>query len=69
MDLREYLFYKRISVAEFSRIIDYSRIHISEIVLGRRKPSPRLAKIISKATNGEVTVEELLTTKDESADS
>ena len=60
MDLREYLFRKKMSATEMSHIIECSRTHISEIVHGRRIPSKRLARDIEKATNGEVTIEELL---------
>jgi len=60
MDLREYLFRKRLKVTEFSKNLGASRIHISEIVNGRRVPSRLLAKAIEKETGGEVTVKELL---------
>ncbi len=65
MNLREYLFIKRISVKEFSEALDYSRTHLSGIVHGKLKPSKRLAKAIEKATNGEVTVTEILKEKGE----
>lgn len=64
MDLREYLFRQRISVQEFAEKLEYSRTHLSLIVNGKGRPSPRLAKAIEKATNGEVTAEELLKKKD-----
>jgi DNA-binding transcriptional regulator YdaS (Cro superfamily) len=60
MELRVYLFQKRISVTDFSKSLGCSRIHLSEIVNGRRIPSLLLAKAIERATNGEVTAEELL---------
>ena len=60
MDLREYLFRKRISILDFSKIVECSRTHLSEMVHGRRIPSKRLARDIEKATNGEVTIEELM---------
>lgn len=65
MDLREYLFRHRTSIAEFGRLIDYSRIHLSKVVNGERKPSEKLARAIEKATNSEVTVKELLKESDE----
>jgi transcriptional regulator with XRE-family HTH domain len=60
MNLREYLFIRRMSVKSFSEIVDYSRTHISSIVNGRLIPSPKLARRIEKETNGEVKAEELL---------
>ena len=64
MDLRTYLFQKRISVTEFSKTLGCSRIHLSEIVNGRRTPSVMLAKHIELATNGEVTSKELMKEKE-----
>lgn len=60
MDLREYLFKHRISVKDFAEKIEYARTHVSQIVHGKRKPGKRLAKAIEMATEGEVTVKELL---------
>ena len=60
MNLRDYLYHNRISVSEFSETIDYSRTHISGVLHGKLRPSSRLARAIEKATNGEVTVEELM---------
>ena len=63
MDLRTYLFHKRISVTAFSKILGCSRIHLSEIINGRRIPSLMLAKSIEMVTHGEVTTKELLKEK------
>ncbi len=60
MDLREYLFHKRLTVVEFSKIVDYSRDHISRIIHGHKTPSKKLARAIEKATDGEVKAESLL---------
>lgn len=60
MNLREYLFLKRMSVTEFSKLVDHSRNYISQIVNGKHIPSKKLARAIEKATNGEVTAEELI---------
>lgn len=63
MDLREYLFRHRLSVVDFSKIIECDRAYLSKIVNGKLKPSKRLAKDIEEATNGEVTASELLEEK------
>jgi transcriptional regulator with XRE-family HTH domain len=68
MDLRTYLFQKRLSVTDFSDKLGCSRIHLSGVVNGKRIPSLLLAKSIEKFTNGEVTVEELLKGKDNGQD-
>lgn len=60
MDLRTYLFNHRLKVAAFGRMIDISAIHLHKIISGERKPSKKLAKVIERATNGDVTIEELL---------
>lgn len=60
MNLREYLFVKRMTIQEFSENVEYSRVHISSIVNGKLKPSRKLARQIERATNGEVKAEDLL---------
>lgn len=60
MELREYLFRKRIKLTEFSKLINYDITYISKIINGSRKPGRKMAEIIEKATEGEVTAEELL---------
>jgi transcriptional regulator with XRE-family HTH domain len=60
MDLREWLFRKRKSVTDFAKEIGVSRNHINAIVNGRGRPGANLAKQIQNATNGEVTIMELL---------
>ncbi len=64
MDLRTYLFHNRISVTDFSKILGCSRIHLSEIVNGRRIPSLMLAKAIERETKGKVKASELLKDKE-----
>ena len=64
MNLREYLFLKRMTVKEFSEIVECSRNHISQIINSGTKPSKRLAKDIERATNGEVKAEDLLNPKE-----
>jgi len=60
MKLREYLFVHRMTVKEFSSLVDYSRTHLSAIVNEKLKPSPKLARRIEKETNGKVKAEDLL---------
>jgi hypothetical protein len=60
MDLRTYLFNHRIKVTEFGKRINFSSIHLHKIINEERKPSLKLAKIIEEATNGEVTINDLL---------
>lgn len=67
MDLRRYLFEHRLKIKEFSDLIGCSRVHISGVLHNRRKPSLMMAKAIEKATNGEVTAEELLKDKEDAS--
>lgn len=60
MDLREYLFRKKMSVAQFGRNINYAPGYISRIIHNKKKPGKKLAKIIEKATDGEVKADELI---------
>ncbi len=64
MDLREYLFRKRISITEFSESIGYASPYVGQIVRGVKNPGKKLAKAIEKATEGEVTAEELMSLKE-----
>ncbi len=61
MELRDYLYFNKIKIAEFSRKLDMlSAVHLYKIVSGKRKPSRRLAKDIEHATGGLVKAEELM---------
>ena len=60
MDLRTYLFQKRLSITDFSKTLGCSRVHLQGVVHGQRKASLLLAKAIERATNGEVTADELI---------
>lgn len=50
-------------MTEFAKTIDYSRGHLTSIINGKLFPSNKLARQIEKATNGEVTADELLKEK------
>lgn len=59
MQLKEYLRQKKISVAEFARLIHVNYHQIYYIIRGGRAKLDIAAKII-KHTNGDVTVYDLL---------
>lgn len=60
MDLAEYLFRMKISIVDFSKQIDFSRTHVSEVMRGKRRPSKKLARIIERETSGKVSSKEIL---------
>lgn len=60
MDLREYLFRNRIKISTFARSINYGRGYVTEIINGTKTPGKKLAKAIEEATNGQVTINEVL---------
>lgn len=60
MELREYLFRENISGAAFARKIECDPYYLREIARKDKKPSKRLAKDISNATGGKVSIEEIL---------
>ena len=60
MDLREYLFREKMKVSDFAKKINYSRIHVNEVMLGTRKPGKGLALTIHYATDGKVSFEEVM---------
>lgn len=60
MDLREYLFRKKIKIVDFAKEIQYGRTYVNEIVTGSKKPGKKFAQAVEKATEGAVTAKELL---------
>ena len=59
MNLREYLFRKRISQTRMAEQLGLSRAYFSRVVSGK-VPSPAVAIKIEKATGGIVTRDEVL---------
>ena len=59
MELEKYLKKHKITISEFSRIINYGKGNISRIIKGQIKPSLKTALKIEQATNGEVSVQKL----------
>lgn len=59
MELKEYLYRKKITIVKFSELMDLSRTHSSLIVNKKRFPGKKLAKKISAFTEGFVSIEEL----------
>lgn len=60
MQLREYLFRKRISITDFAKMLDCCRGHVNQIVVKNRKPSMKLAKKIRELTDGAVEYHDML---------
>lgn len=60
VNLREYLFKKRITQVDFAKKLEISRGHLSQILYGAKHPSRKLAKKIEEETEGKVTAIELL---------
>lgn len=60
MSLRDWLYFKRMTVKDFAQQIGICRMHASSIVNQRLRPGERLAKDIEQFTGGEITQEELL---------
>lgn len=60
MELREYLFRRRMTVTDFAKVIKISRVYLNGIVSGRVIPSQTLASLIESVTKGEVMADEML---------
>jgi transcriptional regulator with XRE-family HTH domain len=60
MDLREYLESRRLTQAEFARMVRITPVTLSYYLFGRRKPLLEIAMRIEKATNGKVTMQDML---------
>ncbi len=57
MNLKEYLFYKAMTLKEFSLIVDISPAHLSSVITGNRRTTPKLLRAIVRATRGKVTAD------------
>lgn len=60
MTLRDYLYHNRITCTDFGRKVECSRNYITLIKNKKFIPSLRLARDIEAATDGLVTVRELM---------
>jgi len=60
MKLNEWLEANNNNRAQFCRDLGISRAHLYRILNGENSPGPKLAEKIEKATDGQVTVMELL---------
>ncbi len=60
MNLREYLFRKRITQVDFAKRVGISRSHLGQILHCTKHPSRKLAKKIQEETEAKVTAIELL---------
>ncbi len=60
MKLKVYLLLNNQSITSFSKTLRCSRDHLSRIINGSKKCSLRLAEDIERATNGEITAQEIL---------
>ncbi len=63
MQLRDYLYFKKLTIKYMADKLKYSRTHMSLVVNGISKPSQRLADAIEKFTKGEVKASEILKDK------
>jgi transcriptional regulator with XRE-family HTH domain len=57
MNLREYLFYKNMSVREFCKVADFNDSFLSTVLSGKKKPSAKTLRLIERATGGKVKAE------------
>ncbi|CAB4121664.1 hypothetical protein UFOVP1357_29 [uncultured Caudovirales phage] len=55
MELKEYLFRKKITVKKLAEDLMYSRSHINIVVNRKLIPGRKLGEMIEEYTNGEVT--------------
>lgn len=52
MNLKEYLFYKGLTLKEFAEIADISPAHLSSVVTRYRPTTPKLLRCIERASDG-----------------
>lgn len=64
MELDEWLWRNKMTIAEFSRAVDCDKHYLNRIVNKHLKPGKRLARDIVLATQGQVTEKELMNIDD-----
>jgi len=60
MKLRDYLLKTGTSQAEFAKMVDIGRTHLSCVITGQRNCGPKLAQRIEEATKGEIRAIDLI---------
>lgn len=60
MNLRDYLHFERVTQEEFAKRINYTSQYISSHIGRRQNVSKKFAQEVVKATNGKVTMEEVM---------
>lgn len=65
MDLRDYLFLARINFEDFAKYIGTTRRSLHYIMNGSANPKLSLVRKIVKATDGQVTYDDIKTSEDE----
>lgn len=60
MQLKEYLRLNGLRIKDFAELLGYSRTHMNEVMLGRRKLPKKLSNAIERATNGQVKADEIV---------
>lgn len=55
MNLREYLFRKRLKLMDFAKEIGYDRNYVGAVMSGRMKETKKFRKVVQMYTKGEVT--------------
>ncbi len=60
MNIREYLFRQEITMSSFARKIDYERSYLSIVMKGKQKPGRKFIAAVERASNGNVTEEDIL---------
>jgi hypothetical protein len=60
MWLDDYLHLKKIKASKFAAELGIHRNHLYDVIAGRKRAGPKLAKKIAKATNDEVKLTEIL---------
>ena len=60
MNLRDYLYHNRIKIAHFAKKVPCAPVTLGAYINKRARVGPLMAKAISEATKGEVSVDEII---------
>lgn len=62
MKFRQYLWKRNITIKQFALSMRYDAGYLGQVINGKKKPGRKLSEDIVLATNGEITIDDIMQT-------
>lgn len=62
MKFRQYLWARNLTIKEFALTMRYDPGYLGQVMNGKKMPGRKLSEDIESATNGEITIEDIIQT-------